>query len=138
MANPLTNDTFAISGNRLELERLRLPSGWLVGVNALYVGLDGGLGDLCSVLFYAQNEGRRFGIEVDWRPEFDPDGSFHLRVTYQPWPRDERGRRRKNLPFAFDGDEQVVHGFETRSYPDLLAELERCLDRCSIWTVEGN
>jgi hypothetical protein len=138
MYSPLTDKHFATSENTLELERLRVPSGWLIGMNRLYVGLDGGSDGLGPLLFCARHEGRRFGLNVDWLPEFDADGSFHLTVTYQPWPRDERGRRRKNVPFAFDGDERTVHAFETQSYPELLKELERCLDRCRMWMIEGN
>ena len=91
-----------------------------------------------SMLFAAWNEGRRFKIEVDIQPSFEPNGSFVLTVFYQPWPRTDRGRRRKELPFEFGVDKQIVHAFETRSYRDLLSELELWIARCSAWMREGN
>ncbi|MBX9460154.1 MAG: hypothetical protein KL785_02485 [Brevundimonas sp.] len=75
-----------------ELQPLRLPSGWRVGLNELYVGMDADLGEVGgSSVFNATNEGRRFNIDIEFRPEFDPEGAFHLTVLYQPWPRTERG-----------------------------------------------
>ena len=77
-----------------ELQPLRIPAGWLIGWNQLDIGLDADLtGVGGSSVFNATNEGRRFNIDIEFRPEFDPDGSFHLTVIYQPWPRTERGHR---------------------------------------------
>ena len=72
------------------LQPLRIPSGWLVQWNTLdepdtddgYAEAPGG-----SSLFSAVNEARRFWIDVEWRPEFDPEGSFRMRVEYAPYER---------------------------------------------------
>lgn len=122
-----------------ELQPLRVPSGWRIGWNELRTTMDGDLTGIGgSSVFNATNEGRRFNIDIEFRPEFDPDGSFHLTVIYQPWPRNERGRRRQDVPFRFDGDAETVHGFETRSYQDLVAELEHWIALCTVWTREGH
>jgi hypothetical protein len=111
----------------------------MIGLNSLDEDLDADMGRIGgSSLFHASNAGRRFSIDASYRPEFDPEGSFVLTVTYQPWPRTERGRRRKDVPFAFDDAAEVVHDFETRSYRDLLSELDRWIVRCTLWAREEN
>lgn len=138
MTTPSHQDRFPGSRAYLELQPLRIPSGWTIAWNELHVGLTEGLGGVGgSSLFNAMNVGRRFNIDIAIRPKFDPDGAFHLTVTYQPWPRTERGRRRKDAPFAFDADAEVVHAWETRSYPALVGELEHWIARCTVWTREG-
>src|SRR5690606_16421097 len=77
-------------------------------------------------------------IDVEVRPEFDPAGAFHLTVLYAPWPRTERGRRRQGEPLRFGLEAETVHVFETRSYEALVAELERWIARCTVWTREGD
>lgn len=123
----------------LEMLPLRIPAGWRIGWNMLCAidraepGQFGG-----STIFHAVNEGRRFAIDASFAPEHDPEGSFRLSVIYQPWPRTEQGRRRKDVPFAFDGGQEDVHTFETRSYAELVQELETWMARCTVWTREGN
>jgi hypothetical protein len=59
------------------LPPLRIPGGWKINLNTLDIASkpeDGDLGG--SSLFYATNEGCRFTIDVMFRPEFDPSGSF--------------------------------------------------------------
>jgi hypothetical protein len=121
------------------LPRLRMPSGWTIGWNALDASMETDLSGIGgSSVFNATNKGRRFNIDIMFRPEFDPAGSFHLIVIYQPWPRTERGRRRNGVPFAFDDTAEEVHRFETRSYAELLEHLEHWIARCTVWTREGN
>lgn len=91
-----------------------------------------------SSLFYATNAGRRFNIDVEFRPEFDPGGAFHMTILYAPWPRTERGRRRQGEPLVFGLEAEEVHAFETRSYEALVVELEHWIARCTIWTREGH
>lgn len=139
MSIPPFEDLFPKSKAYLELQPLRIPPGWKIGWNDLNTGMAADLSGIGgSTVFYAKNEGRRFDIDIGFRPEFDPDGAFHLEVRYQPWPRTERGRRRQDVPFAFDGDAETVHEFETRSYPALIAELEHWIARCTVWTREGH
>lgn len=123
----------------VKLEPLRVPAGWLIQWNTLYEldSLDdphGGLGG--SSLFSAVNEQRRFWIDVEWRPEFDPAGAYHVRIEYAPWERTERGRRIPS-PLHFR-DAEVVHRFETRSREELVRELDTWLTRCSTWMKEGH
>ncbi len=111
----------------------------MIGINSLNDDMDSEAGGICgTTLFLAWNNGRRFKIEVGCEPELDPNGSFLLTVLYQPWPRTDRGRRRKDLPFEFDENEETVHTLETRSYHELLSDLERWIARCTVWTREGN
>ncbi|MDP3368358.1 MAG: hypothetical protein Q8M32_00745 [Brevundimonas sp.] len=111
----------------------------MIGINSLNDDMDSDAGGICgTILFLAWNNGRRFKIEVICEPELDPNGSFLMTVLYQPWPRTDRGRRRQDLPFEFDKNEQTIHTFETRSYRELLPELERWIARCTVWMREGN
>ncbi|KAB7644358.1 hypothetical protein [Polymorphobacter fuscus] len=123
----------------LSLQPLRIPGGWIIEWNTLYETSRAERGDFGgSSVFRAVNERQRFSVDVEFRPEFDPDGKFHLVVVYQPWPRTERGRRRTNLPFLFDGSAETVHDAEMPDYATMIAELERWLARCSGWMREGN
>lgn len=111
----------------------------MIGINSLDDDLHGETGGICgTTLFLAWNDGRRFKIEVGCEPELDPTGSFLMTVIYQPWPRTDRGRRRKDLPFEFDENAETVHTLQTRSYRELLTELEQWIERCTMWTREGN
>lgn len=124
-------DVFKRSAS-LDLQPLRIPAGWMVAWNTLYASSRGDRGEFGgSSLFHAINHGRRFAIDVTFEPEFDPTGSFHLNVIYQPWSRTDRGRRRTDAPFAFDANAQNVHAFETASLTDLVQELETWLGRCT-------
>lgn len=121
-----------------KLQPLRVPAGWLINWNVLdeaEPGEEHAYGN--SSVFMATHEARRFRIDVEWRPEFDPEGSFRLVVEYAPWERTERGRRRTDVPLHFR-DAEVVHRFETRSHAELVRELDRWLWRCSIWMKEGH
>lgn len=121
-----------------KLQPLRIPAGWLINWNTLeeedpqsaqpYGG---------SSVFMATHEGRRFQIDVEWRPEFDPEGHFRMCVAYAPWERTERGRRRADAPLHFR-DAEVVHAFETRSQAELVRELDAWLWRCATWMREGH
>jgi len=117
-----------------------VPAGWFINWHNL-LELDpadaegGAFGG--SSLFRATHEQCRFLIDVEWRPEFDPEGSYRLYVEYAPWERDERGRRRKDAPLHFR-DAEVVHRFETRSRTELVRELEAWLWRGATWVREGH
>jgi len=123
----------------LGLPQLRIPAGWSIGWNTLDAAMESDLSGIGgSSLFHAVNAGRRFNIDVEFRPEFDPEGSFHLTVIYQPWPRTEAGHRRQGAPLAFDDTAEVVHASSTRSYAELLSRLEHWIGRCTVWTREGH
>lgn len=123
----------------LRLQPLRIPGGWVIGWNTLYVTSKVENGDFGgSTLFSATNEGRRFWIDVEFRPEFDPNGHFRMTVNYQPWLRTDRGRRRRSLPFHFDANAELIHLYETCSYGDLVENLEKWIARCSLWVREPN
>lgn len=130
-------DTYPTSRAFHGLPSLRIPAGWKVGWNTLDSEMETDLGGIGgSMLYSATNEATRFNIEIAFRPEFDPEGAFHLTVIYAPWPRTERGRRIKTEPPSFR-DAETVHAFETRSYPELLTELQHWIARCTVWTREG-
>lgn len=131
------HDGFPGSPAYLELQPLRIPSGWTIGWNTLYASSSVEKGDFGgSSVFNATNPGRRFNIDVAFEPEFDPAGEFHLRVLYQPWRRTERGRRKGEAEFRIDSDAETIHSFATSSYSTLVAELERWIARCSVWARE--
>lgn len=132
-------DSFHKAPGYLGLQPLRIPGGWNIGWNTLYATSCADKGEFGgSSLFYATHAGRRFSIDVEFRPEFDPEGKFHLTVAYKPWPRTEKGRRRKDVPLAFDGDTEVVHRFETAEFERLAEALEEWIARCSVWVKEGS
>lgn len=121
------------------LPPLRIPGGWMINLNSLDIASspeDGDIGG--SSLFMATNEGLRFDIEVTFRPEFDPSGSFIMEVHYYPWPRTKQGRRRNHVPFAALVDRDLVHRFETRSMSELVEQLQHWIARCSVWLIEGH
>ncbi len=139
MSLPPPHELYTRSPAFLELQPLRVPSGWKIGWNELNPGMEADLREIGgSTIFHALNEGTCFDIDIGFRPEFNPVGAFHLGVRYQPWPRTERGRRREDVPFAFDGDAETLHEFETRSYSALIAELEHWIARCTVCTREGH
>lgn len=122
------------------LQPLRIPAGWLIQWNTLEEidpeqGISEGYGG--SSIFLATNETRRFRIDVEWRPEFDPEGRFHMRVDYAPWERTDRGARRSDLPLHFRHAE-LIHEYATRSQAELVRELDAWLWRCAIWMREGH
>jgi hypothetical protein len=120
------------------LQRLRIPTGWLINWNELNTDFKVENGDFGgSSTFCASHEGRRFIIDVEFRPECDPTGRFILSVIYVPYPRTERGARRKHVPFARGVDDRTVHSFETRSYDELIEHLEHWIARCTVWVIEG-
>src|SRR5690606_15174463 len=45
---------------------------------------------------------------------------------------------RQGEPLRFGLEAETVHIFETRSYEALVAELERWIARCTVWTREGD
>lgn len=122
----------------VRLHPLRIPAGWLIGLNSLYEddpseeGLAPG-----PAIFHAVNEGRRFLIDVEWQPELDPAGEYRLRVEYAPWERDGRGRRVNHAPLSF-AHAETVHEFGTRSAERLVEALDEWLTRCARWAREGN
>jgi hypothetical protein len=133
------HDQFHRSPAFLGLQPLRIPAGWAIGWNTLYATSSAAKGDFGgSSIFNATNAGRRFNIDVTFEPEFDPEGEFRLVVLYQPWPRTEGGRRKGDAPFKLDAEAETVHDFATRSWPELVAELEKWIARCSVWAREGN
>ena len=139
MSVPPVQDRYPHSKAFMGLPPLRLPSGWTVSINNLHEDFDVEARQIGGAsLFIAWNEGRRFRIEAVFQPEFDPEGVFVLTVTYQPWQRADGGRRRNDLPIVFGPDEQIVHVLETRSYRELIAELEHWIARCTVWTLEGS
>lgn len=85
-----------------------------------------------SSLFLATNEVRRSNVDVEWRPEYDPNGRYVLTVQYVPWPRTPNGKRRKGVPLDF-ADAEVVHKFETTSREELVNELEDVFLRVLDW-----
>jgi len=132
-------DFYPLSPAYRNLQPLRIPSGWRIAWNGLHTDLRADKGEFGgSTLFHAVNEGMRFSLDVAFAPEFDPAGRFHLVVLYQPWPRTERGRRRRDVPFRFDAAAQEVHSFVTASYADLVAEIETWIARCTVWVREGS
>ncbi|HEX4739048.1 MAG TPA: hypothetical protein VH331_15960 [Allosphingosinicella sp.] len=123
----------------MNLQPLRVPSGWRITWNRLDTSSRAENGDFGgTAIFHAVNEGSRFAVDVTFNPEFDPGGSFVLTILYQPWPRTERGRRKKDEPFEFGRDAEEVHRFVTQSYADLVSELEQWIARCTVWVREGH
>lgn len=122
------------------LQPLRVPAGWFINWNTLEetdaVDAEGGAFGGSS-LFMATHEQMRYRIDVEWRPEFDPDGSYHLTVEYAAWERSERGRRRSDVPLSF-GAAELVHRFETRSRVALVQELNTWLWRGATEVREGH
>lgn len=124
------------------LQPLRIPAGWHIDWNTLFDldpteenvrhGYFGG-----SSLFFAIHAHRRFQIDLEWRPEDDPAGSYQLRVEYAPWLRTERGRRRDKGEFPDFTGSEVVHQFQTLDRSEIVRELEAWLLRCANWVRES-
>ena len=122
------------------LQPLRVPAGWFINWNTLEQVDPADAEERAfggSSLFMATHEQMRYRIDVEWRPEFDPEGSYHLTVEYARWERTERGRRRTDLPLSF-AEAEVVHRFETRSREALVDELDRWLWRGATQMREGH
>jgi hypothetical protein len=133
------HDEFHLSPAYLNLQPLRIPAGWAIHWNTLYASSSVEAGDFGgSSTFTATNSGRRFHLDIAFKPEHDPRGEFHLVVLYQPWPRTDRGKRRQDLPLIFDDDSETVHASTTRSYSELVSRLEEWIARCSVWVREGH
>lgn len=123
------------------LQPLRIPPDWRVNWNTLFeldptsenvrLGFFGG-----SSLFAASSEHWRLSVDVEWRPEDDPNGRYCMAVYYVPWQRTENGRRRKGVPLDFRGA-KVVYAFETQSRNELIAQLEDVLCGRPEW-IEHN
>ncbi len=139
MADWKPEDRFPDSPYMRGLPPLRIPSGWMININDLDLNAKVEGGDVVgTMLFLATNESRRFTIEVNFRPEFDPNGAYIMDVDYWPWPRTEKGRRRNNVAFASLTEAKRVHTFETRSVTKLAELLQHWIARCSVWTIEGH
>ncbi len=78
----------------------------------------------------------RLAVDVEWRPEDDPDGCYRLTVYYAPWIRTENGRRRKSTPLDFS-DANIVYDVETRSRQDIVQQIEDVLRGRDEW-IEHN
>lgn len=124
-----------------ELQPLRIPAGWRIDINKL-IEADPGRGNIGhfggTTMFSAINEARRFWIDIEWRPEFDVDGEFRMTIEYAPYVRNERGRRRNDVPLHFGADAERVHYFATRSRAALVAELQAWMFKCTLWMKEGH
>lgn len=138
MRLPAPEDRYPSSDDYQRLVPLRIPGGWQVAINKLRAGMDVDLATVGgSSQFYAINPGTRFCIDVEFLPEFDPAGRFHLTVLYEPWPRTERGRRWTHTPFMLTAHAQQVHHAEVEDYRALLETLEHWIARCTVWTKEA-
>ncbi|WP_146462357.1 hypothetical protein [Rubripirellula tenax] len=123
------------------LQPLRIPPDWRVGWNTLFEldptaenvrrGFFGG-----SSLFGASSVHMRLAVDVEWRPEDDPDGRYCLTVYYAPWKRTENGRRRKNVALDFS-HANVVYDMETRSRQEIVEQIEEVLRGRDEW-IEHN
>ena len=74
-----------------KLQALRIPAGWTLGWNtflAQEIPEDGFGGD--SLLYFLRHD-RRLVIDVEWRPEDDPNGHYNYYVERQPLRTDEEG-----------------------------------------------
>lgn len=100
-----------------KLQPLRIPAGWQIGWNTFYameVPADGFAGD--SLVYLTRHDGRLV-IDVEWRPEFDPNGYFNYYVQRQPLRSDE----------TFD-DERLDSG-QSRDRDEVVAWLNTWLAR---------
>ena len=123
------------------LQPLRIPPDWKVTWNK-FVELDptpenvrgGFFGG--SSLFHASSAQLRLAVDVEWRPEDDPNGLYHLTVYHKPHERTKTGRRRKDLPLDFQ-DAKVVLKTETRSRLELVEQIESVFRGRDEW-IEHN
>ena len=102
--------------DHVDLQPLRVPTGWMVKYNRLMeVDPDPAALDLDAALWFFKQDllqvyspGRNRLVDVGWTPDGDlAEGAYGL-VVYEG---------------NFHG--QLLHEFDTRSRPDLVAELER-------------
>lgn len=99
------------------LQPLRVPAGWIIGWNTFWgmeIPADGFSG---SSLLYCLRHDRRLVIDVEWRPEFDPNGHYGFQVQRQPASREE------------PGEVEVLEQRESRSREEVAAWVEHWLDR---------
>lgn len=78
----------------------------------------------------------RLAIDVEWRPEDDPEGRYYLSVRYARWKRTEDGRRQKNIPLDFS-DAEVVYRMETQSRQELVQRIEEVLRGRDEWSEQN-
>src|SRR5688572_25204926 len=100
-----------------QLQPLRVPAGWQMGWNtfqAIEVPADGFAG---SSLLYLLRHDRRLVIDVEWRPEFDPNGHYNYYVQRQSLRTDE----------TFD--DEILDSGESRSRDDVVAWVNTWLAR---------
>lgn len=123
----------------LSLVPLRIPAGWLIAINSLDDDrLHPDLTGYEGTIFHALNAGNRFVLDVEARPDDDLKTLYTLTVEYEPWARDERGRRLPEKSFHLSGAAELVDTFNTANAKDLLARLEYWIARCTVWVKEGN
>lgn len=102
-----------------QLQPLRIPAGWTIGWNtfhAIPIPADGFSG---SSLLYLLRHDRRLVIDVEWRPEFDPNGHYNYYVQRQPLRTDEPA----------DNDDEILASAQSRSREDVVAWLDTWLAR---------
>lgn len=100
-----------------QLQPIRIPAGWTVGWNtfrAVEIPPDGFSG---SSLLYLLRHDRRLVVDVEWRPEFDPNGHYHYYVQRQPLRTDE----------TFD--DEILDSAESRSRDDVVSWVNTWLIR---------
>ncbi len=102
-----------------QLQPLRIPAGWTLGWNtfqAIEIPPDGFAG---SSLLYLLRHDRRLVVDVEWRPEFDPNGHYHYYVQRNPLRTDEPS----------DLNDDVLDSSESRSRDDVVRWLDTWLAR---------
>ncbi len=96
---------------------MRIPAGWTIGWNtfqAIEIPPDGFAG---SSLLYLLRHDRRLVIDVEWRPEFDPNGHYRYYVQRSPLRTDE----------TFD--DEILDSAESRSRDDVVSWVNTWLAR---------
>ena len=99
------------------LQPLRVPAGWLVSWNT-FLDLDvpaEGFGG--SSLLYCLRHDRRLVVDVEWRPEDDPNGHYHYYVKRQPASREDAT------------PDEILDSGESRSRTEVAAWAGRWLAR---------
>ena len=129
------HERFYASAAYQTMQPLRIPSGWRIAWNALSPELESDQSEH-STIWDAVNEAHRFNVNVHSTVE-QGRRVFHLEVLYQPWRRDQGGRR-KSEALVFDGNAESVHRGQTEDYAHLIRELEEWIARCSAWQREQN
>ncbi len=103
-----------------QLQPLRIPAGWTIGWNtfqAIEIPPDGFSG---SSLLYLLRHDRRLVIDVEWRPEFDPNGHYHYYVERQPLHTE---------PISNDNDSELIDSAQSRSRDVVVTWLNTWLAR---------